>query len=390
MNGYSLNKCIPSESSGWRVACTDTGILQCGSNHPCKAQPSYVGRGRKKQKVHEITSDSLRTWSWCDPFNCWIRSTSEGIGSLKTHWKKGMSFQLAPPPSSAPSLPQSEPLMNFPCQIEHPTQGGKKLNPKTAIQPSINDDKPENVTGTNGGEIGFDEDDDLLEAVGKEKEVWGKDKSHKNGTQSVRTFYPSCFSCISPTRATRWASSWSQQTSWVSNTMQLVMVQPNLSTKTVTCHSRTLAVIWRLGARLFCLISLSGLVCSRNLFPSAPTWTWRALSSMPRMRSSWKFQLTMQFIMWCITPSLITHLSIMPFFSCRQILQSETGIVESANMLFSNSQGYSMPSPSRIQRTSGRNTSPTNSRTSTTLTMTWNLGYASVLLINIIITDSIY
>ena len=82
----------------------------------------------------------------------------------------------------------------------------KKLNPKTAIQPSVNDEDSENGTGTNGGEIGFDEDDNLLEAVGKEKEVHSKNKSHKNGTQSVHTFYSSCLSCISPTRVTRWAS----------------------------------------------------------------------------------------------------------------------------------------------------------------------------------------
>ena len=99
-----------------------------------------------------------------------IRSTSEGIGGLRTNWKKGITSQLAPPPSSAPSLPQSEPLKNFSHQVEHLTQA-KKSNPKTAIQPSVNNEDSENGTGTNGGEIGFDEDDDLLEAVGKEKEV---------------------------------------------------------------------------------------------------------------------------------------------------------------------------------------------------------------------------
>ena len=320
-----------------------------------------------------------------------IRSTSKGIGGLRTNWKKGITSQLAPPLSSAPSLPQSEPSKNFSHWVEHPTQA-KKSNPKTAIQPSVNDEDSENGTETNGGEIGFDEDDNLLEAVGKEKEVHSKNKSHKNGTQTVRTFYSSCLSCISPTQVTRWASNWRRQISRLSNAMQLVVVRPNLTTKIATCHSRTLAVILRLGMRPSYLTSSSGPVRLRNLFPLAPTPTLRNLSSMPGMRSSWKFQLMMRFIMWCVTPSSITHecFSRMLFLTCRQILQLETGVAESANMLFSDSQGYSMPSPSRIRRTSRRNMSPTNSSISTTLTMTQNLGYVSVLLVKIMITDSIY
>lgn len=127
-----------------------------------------------------------------------IRSTSEGIGGLKTHWKKGIASQLAPPPSSPPSFPQ--PSTDFPRQIEDPTRT-RKSNAKTvtAIRPSVNREDSDNGTGTNGGEIGFDEDDDLLEAVGKEKEVREKNKSHKNGTRSVRTFHRSCLSYMSPT-----------------------------------------------------------------------------------------------------------------------------------------------------------------------------------------------
>ena len=125
-----------------------------------------------------------------------IRSTSEGIGGLRTHWKKGIASQLAPPVLSAPSLPQ--PLTNIqpikrqaqlPVPAKHPTQ-----NLKTPVQPSVNREAEDSEIATGpddpGGEIGLDEDDDLLNAVGRDKEVQGSlNKSHRNGTKTVRTSY---------------------------------------------------------------------------------------------------------------------------------------------------------------------------------------------------------
>lgn len=125
-----------------------------------------------------------------------IRSTSEGIGGLKTHWKKGIASQLAPPLSSAPSLPQSQ-LSTDVQPIEGPVQlpvaKHSTRNLKTPVQPSVNH-KVEDLeigTGPDGGEIGLqDEDDDLLDAVGRDKEVHGGlNKIHRNGTKTVCTFH---------------------------------------------------------------------------------------------------------------------------------------------------------------------------------------------------------
>ena len=124
-----------------------------------------------------------------------IRSTSKGIGGLKTHWKKGIDSQLAPPSSSAPSLPQSRPSTNV-QPIERPVQlpaaKHSTRNLKTPVQPSINRDAEDSEIGTgpDGGEIGLDEDDNLLDAVGRDKEVQGGlNKSHRNGTKTVRTYH---------------------------------------------------------------------------------------------------------------------------------------------------------------------------------------------------------
>ena len=71
---------------------------------------------------------------------------------------------------------------------KHPTR-----NLKTPVQPSVNRDPDDSGIGTgpDGGGIGLDEDDDLLNSVGRDKEVQGGvNKSHKNGTKTVRTFYP--------------------------------------------------------------------------------------------------------------------------------------------------------------------------------------------------------
>jgi hypothetical protein len=199
MNGCSLNKHVPSESSGRGVACADTGILQCGSSDPCKAQPSDVGRGGKKRKVREIFQRQQATEAdvISGSVQPLIRSTSEGIGGLKTHWKKGIASQLAPPvSSSAPSLPQSRLSTNV-QPIERPAQlpvaKHATRNFKTPVQPLVNHELEDSEIGTgpDGGEIGLDKDDDLLDAVGRDKEVQGSlNKSHRNGTKTVRTFHP--------------------------------------------------------------------------------------------------------------------------------------------------------------------------------------------------------
>lgn len=125
-----------------------------------------------------------------------IRSTSEGIGGLKTHWKKGITSQLVPPLSSAPSLPQSWPSTNvqpIKCPVQLLVAKHATRNLKMPVQPSISHEFEdlEIGAGPDGGEIGLDEDDDLLDAVGRDKEVQGGlNKSHRNGTKTVHTFHP--------------------------------------------------------------------------------------------------------------------------------------------------------------------------------------------------------
>ena len=117
-----------------------------------------------------------------------IRSTSAGIGGLKTNWKKGIASQAAPPLSSALSLPPSQPSTIAHRPIERPAQLAKKPNPKKPVRAQAEHEDSEIGTGPDGGEIGLDEDNDLLDAVGADKELQGLNKSHKNGTKSVRIF----------------------------------------------------------------------------------------------------------------------------------------------------------------------------------------------------------
>jgi len=103
-------------------------------------------------------------------------------------------LQPAPPPSS--SVPSSVTAVNQ-CPIERTALLAKKPNRETVVQAqdSVDHEDSEIGTGPDGGEI---KDDDPLDAVGKDKQVQGLNKSHKNGTKSVRTFSSSHVSHSSP------------------------------------------------------------------------------------------------------------------------------------------------------------------------------------------------
>lgn len=106
-----------------------------------------------------------------------IRSTSVGIGGLRSNWKKNTASQAAPPPPTIAHHP-----------IKHPAQLAKTPNTKKPAQARAEREDSDIGTGPDGGALGLDEDDSLLDAVGDDKEVQGSNKSHKNGTKSVRIF----------------------------------------------------------------------------------------------------------------------------------------------------------------------------------------------------------